>query len=208
MFEADITHRNGNEIDFNAFKAQRIQFCYMKCGQGKFKDSLFDLNGTSLGSVNSIYRGAYFFLSSRRGGAEQGELFAKLMGPLRPTDLPPVIDLEWDVAPGNRDQWTHLTPHEIIDEVLACLDAVHTTTRREPMIYSAGSWLNERVREPAEIARLSNYPLWVADYSRSSLGLEAPQVPSGFTHKLWQFTDRSELSDGYEQTLDASIYRG
>jgi lysozyme len=209
-FGIDISHHNGSDIDFSTLRAQNVFFCYVKAGQARKQDPLFVHNWSSLGALTgakSVYRGAYFFLSSQSSGEEQGRYFANLLGTLRTSDLPPVVDLEWDISRTNRDQWAKYKGHQIINEVLAFLKPI-TDGRRQPIIYTAGSWLHERIGSSAEMARLSQFKIWLADYSQSALGIESPAVPAGLTQKLWQFTDRSELIEGYDRALDASIYRG
>ena len=210
-FGIDISHHNGADIDFSALRDQNVRFCYTKAGQGEHSDPLFSANWSTLGQLqgkSAIYRGAYFFLSSQHSGSKQGDLFASLVGSLGPRDLPPVIDLEWDIAPGVRDQWADLDATAITKEVLACLSALEPKVGRRPMLYTAGSWLQERNITGGNLASLAQFPLWVADYSKSSLAVENPQVPSGFTNRLWQFTDRSQVPDAYDRGLDASIYHG
>jgi GH25 family lysozyme M1 (1,4-beta-N-acetylmuramidase) len=209
-FGVDVSHHNGENIRFDLFRPQGIFFVYMKAGQGRRADRRFDKNWEAVGRLKGtrkLYRGAYFFLSSQMGGAEQGGNFAKIIGPLRPNDLPPVIDLEWHVVSG-MDQWVGKEGRSIIDEVLACSQAVKEGTGRQPMIYTNASWLNERVPAPSQVARLSGHLIWLADHSISALGIESPTIPLGLSHKLWQFTDRAQVSNGYDFALDASIYRG
>lgn len=210
-FGVDISHHNGVDIDFSVFKSvNNIAFCYVKAGQGSRQDKRFPANWSALGSLNSdkaIYRGAYFFLSSSSSGANQGRVFAKILGKLRPTDMPPVLDLEWDVVPGNADLWRGRRPSDIIDQTISCLETIEKETGRRPMVYTAGSWLQERIGSHEQISRLMPYNIWIADYSKSSLGKEVPRS-TGLKQVLWQFTDRSQLDSGYEATMDASVFHG
>lgn len=216
IFGIDISHYTG-KIDFGSLKLQNVHYVYAKATQGTgYKDELFAGYWKDLGSLppsQKVLRGAYHFLSSSSGGEDQAKSFVRLInesGGSGAEDLPPVLDLEWDIAKGRKtDRWAGQDPDKIIDTALAWLAYVesHSAHKKIPMIYTARSWWRERIGSEAKFAKLARYPIWIADYSNSSRAVEVPAVPNGARHVLWQFTENGKLI-GFRQSVDGNIYKG
>jgi lysozyme len=163
-----------------------------------------------------VFRGAYHFLTSSdsESGEAQAKSFLRLIresGGADTNDMPPVLDLEWDVAKGSRDRWSGKTADEIIDKALSWLSYVERNGdfKKKPIIYTARSWWRERIGDEKKFAKLSShYDIWIADYSDKASANEVPAVPMNANYSLWQFSDHTKLIQGYAGKLDGNIYKG
>jgi lysozyme len=122
--------------------------------------------------------------------------------------MPPVVDLEWDIAVKNGpDRWAGTDPDDIINKTLSWMNYVESKTHRKPVLYTARAWWDERIHDEGKFAKFANYKIWIADYSKSSRGIEVPKVPNKEKAALWQFTESARLSTGFGGGLDANIYK-
>jgi lysozyme len=216
LFGIDVSHYEGASIRFDIMRDQNIRFVYAKATQGVgFKDGQFADYWAALGALpaeKKVWRGAYHFLSSGDDAVAQADSFVDLLnqnGGLQPADLPPVLDLEWDIATKNGpDRWQQHNPDEIIQMVLAWLDRVRARTQKTPIVYTARSWWHDRGIPEEKFALLKDYKIWIADYSSSSRAVETPGVPNNSPFDLWQFSEAAVLSNGYGGKLDADVYFG
>ncbi len=216
IFGIDISHYTGRNFEFDGLKDQQVRFVYAKATQGlTYKDDLFAGFWSAMDALpadKKVLRGAYHFLSSSGDGAAQADTFLTFVdknGGFKSTDMPPVVDLEWDVTQSNRtDRWTGHSPDQIIDTTLAWLKRVEEKTGRVPAIYTARAWWRERKIPEASFEKLSHYKIWIADYSRSARATEAPVMINKSAWHLWQFSETARLSKGFDGALDANIYKG
>ncbi|MBB3386855.1 MULTISPECIES: GH25 family lysozyme [unclassified Rhizobium] len=215
IFGIDISHYTDSSLDLTALKRQKIDFVYVKATQGtKYGDAKFPLFWASLGQGPANYRvlrGAYHFLSSSGDGKAQADRFISYVnkaGGFGPDDLPPCVDLEWDVDKvGGPDKWLSRTPDEIVDTAVAWLERVEAVTHKIPMIYTNRVWWQSAIKSESKFSRLAQYRIWIADYSGSDRVIEVPSVPGGGNAHIWQFTATSHLAN-YGKGLDANIYKG
>ncbi|MDQ0513517.1 glycoside hydrolase family 25 protein [Ancylobacter amanitiformis] len=217
IFGIDISHHNGPDVDLEGSKMANARFVYVKATQGlTFRDPRFASNWSRLGALaegRKVHRGAYHFLSANQPGRDQALRFVAVLqaqGGLAPTDMPPVVDLEWDKAcKDSPDRWIDTSDpgrgDKIIKELLDFMWVVEQATGRKPMVYTARSWWRSAIGSEAKFSRISGYPIWIADYSISSQAVEVPKVPNGAAYSLWQFTDRSQFGS---KKLDANIFKG
>ena len=133
-----------------------------------------------------IRRGAYHFYRSSKDPVAQARNFIKTVGPLRYTDLPPVLDVE-TIHPG-------CSRKKLNEGILTWLRLVEKEYSRKPVLYSSESFLKDYIAP--EI--LADYPVWVAHY-----GVEKPLFESW---RGWQFTDRAVVY-GVEGKVDLSVFR-
>ena len=216
IFGIDISHYTGRNFSFESLKEQNIRFVYAKATQGVlYKDGLFGLYWHALDDLPAgkrVLRGAYHFLSSSADGAAQADTFLNFLeknGGLKDNDMPPVVDLEWDITQSDRtDRWQSHSPDEIIDTTLAWLKRVEEKTGRIPIVYTARTWWRERQIPEESFDRLSHYKIWIADYSRSARATETPPTINHSHWHLWQFSETAELSEGHDGPVDADLYKG
>ena len=215
LFGIDISHYTSKDIHFDQFAGQNVKYVYMKATQGtQSKDDKFKgfwSRAAALPAGRNVHRGAYHFMSAQGDAARQAQVFLAILkenGGLKPTDMPPVVDLEWDVAKDGSDRWAGQSPQAILQKVQTWLDVVEDATGRTPMIYTSTPWWQQRIGlEAAKNSGFSRYAIWIADYSNSSKGVEIPQVPNKTAWAMWQFTNNAHLGESWEG-LDASIFKG
>lgn len=193
IYGFDVSHHNG-QVNWAAMKAQGASFVYIKATQGtNFEDKQFKANWKGSKADGGILRGAYHFLSPKKGsGKDQADNFLGLLadaGGLQSDDLTPVMDLEWSFANVNGQQvdlWSQLTSAEIVAIAQDFLKRVEDKTGRRPVIYTAASWWKPRIGDNKDLNR---FPHWIADYRNSSINGGAPAAVPGPTLAAWQFTD-------------------
>ncbi|BAO87896.1 GH25 family lysozyme [Caballeronia cordobensis] len=216
IFGADVSHHTGADFPIETLSQKQVKFLYLKATQGTgFKDSKFASFWQRLEKLppgEKIHRGAYHFLSSDGDGAAQGATFVRFVkahGGLKSTDMPPVVDLEWDKANvSSEDRWKGKSPDQIINSTKAWLETVEKGLGRKPMIYTARAWWRERIGDEAKFSALAAYPIWIADYSKTARAVEIPKVPNSSKWVLWQYTDRATMKTGYARGFDANIFKG
>jgi lysozyme len=216
IFGIDISHYTGKNIKFENMRLQRILFVYAKATQGvAYNDALFSTYWSKLEALppsQKVYRGAYHFLTAADPGRAQAGRFVdyvELHGGFKPDDMPPCLDLEWDRTTTNPDRWKGQTPDEILAKALEWLKEVERRTNRKPMVYTALSWWHDRGIPVAKIELFKDYPIWIADYSKSHKASEKPSIISDRSQDLWQFAEDAKLTTGYPGgSVDANIYYG
>lgn len=104
MFGIDISHHVDPKVPFQTLLSSKVSFVYAKATQGtRFKDGKFGSFWKTLGDLpqeNKIHRGAYHFLTADHDPEAQAATFLKFIashGGLQNTDMPPVLDLEWEI---------------------------------------------------------------------------------------------------------------
>jgi len=208
IYGIDVSHHNG-VVDWQAMEKSGVKFAYMKASQGdRFRDPRFATNWKSTGT--NIRRGAYHFLTADKPGKDQAKAYLAVLeaaGGLKPEDLAPVVDLEWDfVKQGGKqvDRWETLTPEQIVQVVSDFTAEVKAATGRIPIIYTAASWWNARIKGNQA---LKAHPHWIADYRATSIKNKAPQSVKQHAHVVWQFTD-SGMLDGFARKFDVNKLNG
>jgi len=199
IYGIDVSHHNG-VVDWAIVAQRGVRFAYIKASQGdRFRDSRFAANWAAAGKNTTIRRGAYHFLTPDRSGKDQAKIFLAILdaaGGLKKDDLTPVLDLEWAFAKQNGkdvDQWEMLDQQKIAQIVIDCATAIKTATGRTPVIYTAASWWNGRMKDSTALIA---YPHWTADYRAASIKAGAPQSVRRHVQLAWQFTDTGLLQGG------------
>ena len=216
IFGIDVSHHDSDKLNLAVLRLQKVDFVYVKATQGiKFKDPKFSSYWKTLADLEGEQRplrGAYHFLSALDDGKTQAERFVQyvnLHGGFKKDDMPPCVDLEWDVTSKNPDQWKGQSPDKILDNVIAWLRRTKELTGRIPLVYTARSWWIERGIPEAKLDMLKEYAIWIADYSRSHKASEKPAIINGRSQSLWQFADDAKLTLGYPGgALDANVFYG
>ncbi|HXF87824.1 MAG TPA: GH25 family lysozyme [Xanthobacteraceae bacterium] len=233
IFGIDVSHHNQRncqcDIDWARVAQQRVAFVVAKATEGtRFRDPHFRSHWEEIARVPEMYRGAYHFMSADDDPVEQANYFLATMGPLRAVDMPPVLDLEWDVvvrstrkwSKRDGDYWSQLAPNEILDRVLKWLDVVEKRTGRIPIVYTSRAWWDGRIKSDALLGRLKRYPIWLSAMEEKDLQVERPGTRGGWADKwhwtLWQFTNRGDLSKAGVRNpanprlegIDVNLFRG
>ena len=180
----DVSHHQGDKIDWQQFRAAGISFCFLRASVGLDTDDVYQLNHSRAGEV-SILRGSYHYLFSEADQKAQAQVFAQA---LRPGELPPVVDVEQ----------SGLTE----EKVRTFIDEFEALTGQKLIVYTSQSKWHELVGRNTPWA--SGRDLWVANYRESG----EPLLPNAWNNwTFWQHTDQGRLP-GYHSNLDLDIFSG
>src|SRR5258708_3590446 len=159
IFGIDVSHYTDPALRLELLRDQDVKFIYLKATQGtgwkddNFRDFWPRLVGVAstgrdgvkrdgVPAESRIPRGAFHFLSSTSPGLAQADSFVDyvtLHGGFKDDDLPPVVDLEWDVTRTVKDQWVGKGADAIVKNGLDCLGRIKERTHRTPILYTARS---------------------------------------------------------------------
>lgn len=221
VYGIDVSHQNGT-LKWDQISNQQISFVYIKASQGaQFYDGQFAYNWQSIGGLRArrvdIRRGAYHFMTAADPAGDQAHNFLSTMGQMDLEDMPPCLDLEWDLLIRDKeyvldengkkiDQWSRLSSTAIVQRVTAWLQAVEAATGKRPIIYTNAQWWSQRI---GSVNGFEHYLFWMSDYSAPSLAREEPStLPSG-SWALWQLTDQGTFTDGgISKNVDTTVYHG
>ena len=197
----DVSHYN-KAIDWAMVAKSGIGHAYAKATHGTTLTDETFFDHAEQASRHGVAIGAYHFLSSSSAVTDQAAHYLATIGPYDDhLSLPPVLDMEWDVARGStKDQWESYTPEAIVEIAKSWLETVEKATGRRPIIYTNKSWWDARIGTVG--AGLSRYPLWIANYDAE--GKAGPPVPDGFVWALWQYSEKASVP-GIEGLVDASV---
>jgi lysozyme len=219
MFGIDISHyTDAGSFSFGQLRAQQVRFVQMKTSQGDSnRDGNFQQFWKSAGQLlgeHKVFRGPYHFLTAGADGKKQADWFLSLMdraGGLKADDMPPGVDLEWDVYrnTGKTDHWNDKGDQYIIDTALGCLDRIKEKTGRTPILYTGRSWFGPHTVPLDRFKEFSIYPLWVFDYNPKRKIQEKPSLPDNSqAAALWQFSGSASVPVCYPKGVDASVFYG
>ena len=219
IFGIDISHYEGPDFKFDTLRQQGVRFVYVKATQGVgLKDNMFSKYWASLDALppdKSVLRGAYHFLSAGVDGSAQADSFIKWVeknGNFKDTDMPPVLDLEWDVPPGggiDRDRWKGHSADEIMNTALAWLRKVEQRTHKAPIVYTSKAFWSDRHIAESNVNKIApHYKIWIANYSTSARAVEIPSQINNVKETIWQFSETAKISVGYDKAVDANIFKG
>lgn len=212
----DLSHHNfanGRTFPWSKMHESGIRFVYLKASQGKkFIDKTLVANWTKVGEASTperqILRGAYHFLSADVDPTEQAKHFVKLMKNLgfdRQNDLPPCLDVEWDLGTtksGKKvDRWLKYSPDDINEKVNSWISHVETELNVKVVLYTSASWWDSV--NLSNNSNLTNRPIWIADYSNKSFRNSSPRKIPGVPFVIWQMTDNSRL--GSTKDFDGNV---
>ena len=187
----DISHFQG-DINWQIFTKNHFDFVFVKATGGEtFVDPKFSSNWHALRTTH-LARGAYHFFYASDDPKKQAEHFLATIGKLKPTDLPPVLDVEIT---------DHSDAQTILNGVLTWLETIEDETGRLPIIYSGISFAKQYLNDE----KLSKYPLWIADYNKTLPPLPEPWQKQGW--KFWQYTETGHAL-GINGNVDHSYFNG
>ncbi len=185
VFGIDVSHHQGNiKWDKVSRSHHPIDFVFVRAAAGKSIDRKFHKNWEEAYNYGYI-RGAYHYFQPKFSGKEQFQIFSKNVI-LKKGDLPPVLDVEYK---GNKSVSAYRK------EVLIWLKSAEKHYNIKPIVYTGYSFYNNFLK-----GHISNYPLWIANYSGKRR-----------LHKLnWTFhqlTDKVTIS-GIKGNVDGNDFKG
>jgi len=181
----DVSTYQGR-IDWPKVARQQVRFAFIKASEGAtLRDARFGRNWREARAAG-ILSGAYHYFQPNRDGGEQARLFISTV-PLRPGDLPPVLDVE---APRFHDV------AELRREIHQWLDAVETHYQVRPILYSNYAFYRHYLA-----GHFDDYPLWLAHYE-----VARPALPAS-RWIIWQHSDEAYVP-GIRGTVDFNVFQG
>src|SRR5262249_13666618 len=128
----DISKYQG-DIDWNKVRDEGIRFAYLKVSEGgDHVDDRFYQNWSAAAAAG-VPRGAYHFMYWCRTASEQAAWFTQAV-PQDKTQLPPVLDVEWNHNSATCPQQT--TPADARDKIRKMLEIMEYHTGKKPIIYT------------------------------------------------------------------------
>jgi lysozyme len=185
-------------VDWQVAKANGIQFAIMKARHGLKSVAYFKENYRGAKDAG-ILVGAYLWLqhATLSSPGTQARAYAKFLLDY-PVDLPPFVDYEWSKE-GKRY-------NPIIDDLWGCVVPFSEAYGKQPGIYTAPGYWNER---GSTNALWASFPLWLAQYRQ---GLADPLNPwIGYDFLQW-----TEIGEGIqygvpvtgERSCELNYWRG
>jgi lysozyme len=187
----DVSAHNGT-IDWPAVKAAGVGFAVMKATQGTTHiNSTFAQNWAEAKAAG-VVPSAYHFFDPTKDGVEQARHFLSVMGPLRPGDLAPTLDIE--CPDGNAEclgfaGGSGNAPAGVIRQrMLDWLRTVEEATGMKPWIYTFNTYFTG---SSIDTTGLEAYPLFIASLSTTSCF----RTPSPWTKALmWQYSWKGRVA--------------
>ena len=191
----DVSKWNGNVPWGNVDKTQ-VEFVWAKVSQGRdWYDKAREHNYEGC-RANDIPIGGYHFPSPHIGKSSKDpklevQQFLRALGPIKKGDMLPVLDLEAGVKrdPTFNRQWA-----------LSFLEEFESETGIKCVIYTARWFVRGYLG--SDVSGLTDYPLWVADYTKpyNEGGRNEPDDLCGWSEwAAWQWTSKGVI-DGLGQT--------
>lgn len=189
----DVSHYQGT-VDWEELADSDVSFAFTKATGGtSYVDPEFEENWHGIRS-QGLYRGAYHYFYASDDPGRQADHFVRTLtqGGHGPKDLPPALDVEeLDGASGD----------DLVEGVLAWLEAVEQQLGKRPMIYSDLAFAREYLTDQ----RLGAYPLWIAEYDSEEEGVPSPWESTGWA--FWQHGQSSDVA-GIDGEVDLDVYNG
>ena len=203
-FGIDISHHNKDDIKWDELKVMTdkkgrttksiknakeitpVSFVIMKATEGlTFQDSKFDKWWEET-DESDLRRGAYHFFRTSKDPVGQAEHYIKIVGRLKKTDLPPILDLE-TIHRG-------CSKATLNKNAALWLETVRKYYDRKPVIYTSRSFVENILDDSLK----DKYHIWISDYFHPE-----PTIRKWY---IWQFTDNA-LVYGVPGKVDLNVMR-
>lgn len=179
----DVSHFQGDDIDWSAVKAGGSVFVFAKATQGvSTPDDDFTDHVKGANSVG-LPVGAYHYFQTGDDGVAQADYYLSTIAG-QSLQLPPTLDLEGALTEADFDQ------------AAAWLDHVKTATGCQPLLYID---MSNYTQFAAKLA--TDQPVWLAEYA-STLPSDGPPVLW-----FWQYSETGTV-DGISGEVDADWFFG
>jgi lysozyme len=189
----DISKYQGT-IDWRRVRDSGIRFAYLKVSEGgDHVDNRFYENWEDA-AVAGIARGAYHFMYWCRTASEQAVWFTQAV-PQDPTQLPPVLDLEWNHQSQTCPQQT--TPADAREKIQKMLEIMEYHTGKRPVIYTDIAFHRDVLE-----GRFTGYEFWLR-----SVAAEPRERFANRPWTFWQYTATGRVR-GISGDVDKNAFNG
>lgn len=190
----DISHYQGDEVDYLNKKSDQLSFVICKATEGlSYTDPDFKSNWSMIKS-KGFTRGAYHFYHCADDPTKQAQLFLATLGTITKTDFPPIVDFEENSIDKSCNKAS------IQKNLLVFLQLLEKETGRQPILYTDLNTGNAYLKDEA----LSSYPLWIANYN----GESSPTQPTVWKTKVWTLWQKTSNYKLGTDVNDLDIYNG
>jgi lysozyme len=185
----DISHHNGL-IDWDKTEEAtnnnvKLNFVFIKASEGtSITDKQFKTNWDAA-KKHGFVRGAYHYYIPWRDPESQIKIFTKNVKLIK-GDFAPVLDIEENALRPDK---------KIIEDIGTWLRLAENYYGIRPIIYTNQSFYNKFIK-----GNFENYPLWIADYSKTELKIYPIE-----SLEFWQYSKKGKL-DGIEGEVDFNSY--
>lgn len=178
------------DIDWDKVKATGQKYVIMRAAHALKADTKFAYNWKRCHEVG-LHCGVYQYFEPDIDPVAQADLMISMMGPLKPGDLPPVIDVE---SKGGA------TPAQLSAAVGKWIDRMKSKTGRQPMIYTGAYFWEDYVKSTAFV----NNPLWHAQYCTNC----CPNIANPWKKwAFWQYSSTGKVN-GINGNVDTNRFNG
>jgi lysozyme len=179
----DVSHYQ-QEVDWPLVQTE-CDFVFLKATEGTgLADKYFRKHWQTLGRLK-LKRGAYHFFLPAADARLQADHFIRHV-PLKPGDLPPVLDVELAGDVSSR---------EITKGVGLWLKRVEAHYRVRPILYTNASFYRQHLQ-----GKVAGYPIWIAQY-----GWRTPETEPAW--HFWQYSDAGRMK-GVGGKVDMNVFSG
>ncbi|HKX85527.1 MAG TPA: GH25 family lysozyme [Flavobacterium sp.] len=190
----DISHFQGDEIDYLTKKGTQLEFVICKATEGiTYTDPDFKNNWNMI-KQQGFVRGAYHFYHCADDPTQQANNYLAAIGNLSSTDFPPIVDFEENSIDQGCSKST------IQKNLLQFLTILEQKTGKKPILYTDTNIGNSEINDPS----FANYPLWIADYNPGN----TPTVPSVWKNVSWTLWQKTESYSLDTYTNDFDVFNG
>ncbi len=189
----DVSKYQG-DIDWNRVRDAGIRFAYLKVSEGgDHVDTRFYENWEAAARAG-IPRGAYHFVYWCRLAAEQAVWFTQAV-PHDRTQLPPVLDLEWN---GDSPTCPKKIPREdALEKIRLLLNIMEHHTGKKPIIYTDITFHKDVLQ-----GELRDYEFWLR-----SVAAEPRERYDNRPWVFWQYTATGRVP-GIKGNVDRNAFHG
>jgi lysozyme len=189
----DISKYQG-DIDWDRVRAAGVRFAYLKVSEGgDHVDHTFYDNWEAARRAG-VPRGAYHFMYWCRLASEQAVWFTQAV-PQDKTQLPPVLDLEWN---GHSKTCPKKIPREdALEKIRLMLDIMELHTGKKPIIYTDITFHKDVLE-----GQFNNHSYWLRSV--------AAEPHERYRHRpwlFWQYTATGRVP-GIKGDVDRNVFYG
>ena len=205
----DISHFQG-DIQWQVVKDAGFDFVFMKATQNIHADPTFTKHWNYLNLKDfGIIKSAYHFFDTSADPTKQAEAFCFVVGTLKDSDLPLVVDIEEDQTKGA------LSLEDRIKNLQTFLDYVEKTSGKKPIIYTNRPFFKEYFQDSTIF---KDYLLWFSAYPDPKTFQPSDPPPDHTflpfcawdTFTIWQYTEAGTIpgADNAGNTFDFNVFPG
>ena len=189
----DISKYQG-DIDWARVRRDGIRFAYLKVSEGgDHVDNRF-YDNWSAAAAAGVPRGAYHFMYWCRTASEQAVWFTQAV-PQDATQLPPVLDVEWNNASVTCPK--HIPRDDALAKIKKMLEIMEYHTGKRPIIYTDINFHRDILE-----GQFPGYEFWLR-----SVAAEPHERYSNRAWTFWQYTATGRVP-GVRGDVDRNAFRG